>query len=177
MIRHPLLLLAVAGLVTACDSGVETRKSAVPDAGSAAVTAAATTPATAAGPGQAVSAQADDYLQSAASVLAVVPLSDTGADAKLFGMAGGDPALNGDHAYLAFFVDPSEGWRVFPLGDFESWDLGEQAPGRFVLETTQGRMGADGQMVTGEVKRFIVTYEARVAGSPPPTSITVTPAT
>ena len=177
MIRHPLLLLAIAGLVTACDSGVETRKDAVPDGGSAAIRAAPTTPATAAGPAQAVAAQADDYLQSAASVLAVVPLSDRAADAKLFGLAGGDPALNGDHAYLAFFVDPSEGWRVFPLGDFERWSLGEQGPGRFVLETTQGRMGDDGQMVTGEVKRFIVTYDARVAGSPPPSAITVTPAT
>ncbi|WP_339872084.1 hypothetical protein [uncultured Brevundimonas sp.] len=177
MIRHPLLLLAIAGLVTACDSGVETRKDAVPDGGSAAIRAAPTTPATAAGPAQAVAAQADDYLQSAASVLAVVPLSDRAADAKLFGLAGGDPALNGDHAYLAFFVDPSEGWRVFPLGDFERWSVGEQGPGRFVLETTQGRMGDDGQMVTGEVKRFIVTYDARVAGSPPPSAITVTPAT
>ena len=177
MIRHPLLLLAIAGLVTACDSGVETRKDAVPDGGSAAIRAAPTIPATAAGPAQAVAAQADDYLQSAASVLAVVPLSDRAADAKLFGLAGGDPALNGDHAYLAFFVDPSEGWRVFPLGDFERWSVGEQGPGRFVLETTQGRMGDDGQMVTGEVKRFIVTYDARVAGSPPPSAITVTPAT
>jgi len=176
MIRHPLLLLAIAGTVAACDSGVETRKAAMPDAGSAAVTATATTPATASGPGQAVSAQADDYLQSAASVVAVTPLSDPGADAKLFGLAGGDPALNGDHAYLAFFVDPSEGWRIFPLGDFEGWSLGEQGPGRFVLETTQGRMGDDGQMVTGEVKRFIVTYEPRAAGSPAPSSITVTPA-
>jgi hypothetical protein len=177
MIKHPLLLLAIAGTVTACDSGVETRKTAGPDAGSAAVVAAATTPATASGPGQAVSAQADDYLQSAASVLAVVPLSDRAADAKLFGMAGGDPALNGDHAYLAFFVDPSEGWRVFPLGDFERWSLGEQGPGRFVLETTQGRMGDNGDMVTGEVKRFIVTWESGGAGAPPPSSITLTPAT
>lgn len=177
MIKHPLLLLAIAGTVAACDSGVETRKAAVPDAGSAAVTATATTPATASGPAQAVSAQADDYLQSAASVVAVTPLTDPGADAKLFGLAGGDPALNGDHAYLAFFVDPSEGWRVFPLGDFEGWSLGEQGPGRFVLETTQGRMGDDGQMVTGEVKRFIVTWESGGAGAPPPSTITVTPAT
>ena len=177
MIRHPLLLLAIAGTVAACDSGVETRKSAVPDAGSNAVTAAATAPATAAGPAQTVQTQADDYLQSAASVVEVAPLTDPGADAKLFGLAGGDPALNGDHAYLAFFIDPSEGWRVFPLGDFERWSLGEQGPGRFVLETTQGRMGDNGEMVTGEVKRFIVTYDARVAGSPPPSSITVTPAT
>lgn len=177
MIRHPLLLLAIAGTVTACDPGVETRKNEIPDAGSAAIRAAATTPATAAGPGQAVSAQADDYLQSAASVIAVTPLTDPAADAKLFGLAGGDPALNGDHAYLAFFVDPSEGWRVFPLGDFEGWSLGEQGPGRFVLETTQGRMGDDGQMVTGEVKRFIVTWETGGADAPPPSSITVTPAT
>ena len=177
MIRHPLLLLAIAGTVTACDSGVETRKDAVPDGGSAAISAAAATPATAAGPGQAVAAQADDYLQSAASVVAVTPLSDPGADAKLFGLAGGDPALNGDHAYLAFFVDPSEGWRVFPLGDFEGWSLGEQGPGRFVLETTQGRMGDDGQMVTGEVKRFIVTWQSGGADAPAPSAITVTPAT
>lgn len=175
MFRHPLLLLAIAGTVTACDSGVETRKTMVPDAGTATINVA--TPATTSGPAQTVSAQADDYLQSAASVVDVTPLGDPGADAKVFGLAGGDPALNGDHAYLAFFIDPSEGWRVFPLGDFERWSVGEQGPGRFVLETTQGRMGDDGQMVTGEVKRFIVNYESAGAGAPPPFSITVTPAT
>lgn len=177
MIRHPLLLLAIAATVTACDSGVETRKAAVPDGGSTTVAAAATSPATASGPAQSVSAQSDDYLQSAASVVAVTPLADPAADAKLFGLAGGDPALNGDHAYLAFFIDPAEGWRVFPLGDFERWSLGEQGPGRFVLETTQGRMGDDGNMVTGEVKRFIVTWQAAGADAPPPSSITITPAT
>ena len=111
MLRHPLLLLAIAGTVTACDSGVETRKAALPDGDVAVATAAATTPATASGPAQSVQAQSDDYLQSAASVVAVTPLTAPGADAKLFGLAGGDPALNGDHAYLAFFIDPSEGWR------------------------------------------------------------------
>ncbi|MFT4913933.1 MAG: hypothetical protein ACI9YM_002544 [Brevundimonas sp.] len=177
MLRHPLLLLAIAGTVTACDSGVETRKAALPDGDVAVATAAATTPATASGPAQSVQAQSDDYLQSAASVVAVTPLTAPGADAKLFGLAGGDPALNGDHAYLAFFIDPSEGWRVFPLGDFERWSLGEQGPGRFVLETTQGRMGDDGEMVNGEVKRFIVTWESGGPDAPAPSTITVTPAT
>jgi hypothetical protein len=177
MLRHPLLLLAIAGTVTACDSGVETRKADVPNAGTSTVAASATTPATASGPAQAVQAQTDDYLQSAASVVAVTPLTAPGADAKLFGLAGGDPALNGDHAYLAFFIDPAEGWRVFPLGDFERWSVGEQGPGRFVLETTQGRMGDNGDMINGEVKRFIVTWESGGPDAPAPSTITVTPAT
>ena len=106
-----------------------------------------------------------------------MPLADRAADAKLFGMGGGDPALNGDHAYLAFFIDPAAGWTIFPLGDFERWSVGEQSPNRFVLETVQGRMDDNGDMVMGEAKRFIVSWESTGPNGPPPSTITITPAT
>ncbi|WP_339913942.1 hypothetical protein [uncultured Brevundimonas sp.] len=176
MIRHPLLLVGIATLLSACDADVETRRAAVAPVEDGPALAAATVPATPAGPGRTVRPQADDYLQSAASVLALTPLADHDVDAKVFGTAGGDPALNGNHAWLAFFAGPAEGWTVYALGDFEDWSVTEQAGGRFVLDTTQGRMGDTGDMVTGERKRFIIAYSPGGDANSPPTSITITPA-
>lgn len=77
---------------------------------------------------------ADESLQWAASVVRLDPLRRQSGTAKLFGTAGGDPAMNGLYTHLAFFQSVDEGWRVFRLGDFLSYRIVEESPGRLLLE-------------------------------------------
>jgi hypothetical protein len=77
----------------------------------------------------------DPMIQSAASVVQVDSLG--GADAKLFGTAGGDPAINGIYTYLAVFAGPNEGWTVFKIGDFNSYTVESARPERVVLSVSR----------------------------------------
>ena len=55
-------------------------------------------------------AMPDQALQDLASVIEVTPLTaQKNLSGKLFGVGGGDPAMNGLHTYLAFFRSPAEG--------------------------------------------------------------------
>ena len=131
---------------------------------------AATDPATPAGPAVPVQATDDEGTVQAAYVTQVVWVPEIGA--KIFSTAGGDPAINGLYTHIAFPPEaPDESFRVFRIGDFESWEVTEKAPGRIVLSVRQSRIDeATGNPVT-ENKRWIVTWQGEL-----PTSVSVTPA-
>ena len=61
------------------------------------------------------SSRTDDGLQWAASVVKSDDIP--GQSAKLFGVGGGDPAMNGLQTYIAFFQSPGDGWAVYQIGD------------------------------------------------------------
>lgn len=116
-------------------------------------------------------------LQWAASVVRLDPLRRQGeVTAKLFGTAGGDPAMNGLYTYLAFFeLAPGDGWRVFKLGDFLSYRIIAEAPGRLTLEVRESVMDQGTGGIGERVRRLAVGWTPG-AGGEPPTLLRVTPA-
>jgi len=171
----PLLFLtAVVGLA-ACDSGVETRKKAVPPAERPAPVAAVA-PLAASGPAVALQPENDDGLQQAAAVVRLDELAGQGPlAAKLFGTAGGDPAMNGLHTHIAFFQSPAEGWRVFRIGDVLDYRILSQRAGRVDLELEESVMDEATGRIGSETRRVIVGWPIAADGSPP-AEVTVTPA-
>lgn len=110
----------------------------------------------------------DDALWAAASVSKVALLER--GDAKLYSTVGGDPAINGEYVFLAVIGEPQEGWKVFKVGDFNSWDVVSQTPERVVLKVSHSAV----EETTGE----IVTAEQTIAVDVPAygaASINVTP--
>lgn len=167
-------LVALAGLA-ACDTGVESRKEAVPAAEQAAPPTAAA-PLTPAGPVATVQPDADEGQQWAASVVELTPLANQGdRTVKLFGTAGGDPAMNGLYTHVAFFDSPAEGWRVFRIGDFLDYRLLSEAPGRVDLEIDESTMDEASGVIGSRTRRVIVGWAVAADGSAPAT-VTVTPA-
>jgi hypothetical protein len=115
-------------------------------------------------------AEPDDGLQSEASVVQIDALRRQGSlTAKLFGSAGGDPAMNGLYTYLAFFDSPQEGWRVFRLGDFLSYRILAEAPGRVTLEVDESVMNQRTGAIGSRVRRLAVSWTVRVRGTAPET--------
>ena len=177
--EHPMkpvtFLVAVLGLA-ACDAQVETRKAEVPPAEQAAATAPAAAPLTASGPAATLQPDAAPDVQTAASVVSLDALKNQGSlTAKLFGTAGGDPAMNGLYTYLAFFQDPAEGWRVFRLGDVLGYRVLSEAPGRVDLEIRESTMDEAAGAIGERTRHVIVGWAVAADGSVPPT-VTVTPA-
>lgn len=68
--------------------------------------------------------------------------------AKLFSTAGGDPAINGLYTYIAIWNDPDQWSKVFQIGDFNSWDVVEEGPGRVVLKVSRSWI----EEGTGDIK-------------------------
>lgn len=174
MIRTALIASAASLALAACSkpAAPANESDTVPMAAPAATTAApAAKPAKPSGPAAPVAAEAEeDNIQWAASVTEVVWLPDL--NAKLFSTAGGDPAINGLYTYIAIPPEnPGDGWAVFKLGDWETWKVSEQAPGRIVLDYRVSRINPEtGDPVT-EAKRMIVTF---TTGENP--TVTATPA-
>jgi len=115
-------------------------------------------------------------VQWAASVVMVNFLQNQGGSAgvKLFGTAGGDPAMNGLYTHIAFYQGAAEGWRVFRLGDFVEYRVISDAPGRVNLELFDHMMGAD-DVIRERVRYAIVTWTPGADGAAPDT-VTMTPA-
>lgn len=118
-------------------------------------------------------AEDDDNLEWAASVVVVNPLEHQGnLDGKLFGAAGGDPAMNGLDTYVAFFDPPPEnGWRVFRVGDFLDYRIVSETPGQVLLEVHESVMNANGD-IGSRTRRLTVTWTPGPDGAPP-TAVTV----
>ena len=128
-----------------------------------------------AGPSENLSADTDLHLQTAASVAQLDELANQGeTTVKLFGVAGGDPAMNGLYTYIAFFEGPAEGWRIFRIGDFLSYRVLANSLGRVDLEVDESVMNDATSEITSRTHRIIVgwTTEPGVL----PTSVTSTPA-
>ena len=168
---RPLVFVCSLLALSACDAQVESRREAVEgrEGGSAPEQVAALTPS---GAGQALAPETASDLQIAASVVELTPLE--GQNAKLFGTAGGDPAMNGLYVHIAFFIAPAEGWRVFRIGDFLDYRVLRAAPGVVDLELTESVMDSATQQIGSQKRRMIVSWTPGENGAAP-TAVTVTP--
>ncbi|WP_029416382.1 hypothetical protein [Brevundimonas bacteroides] len=128
------------------------------------------TPAGAPAPLTAESAE-DEGIQYAASVVQLDAIPDT--DAKLFGTAGGDPAINGLYTYLAVYQSTADGWAVYRLGDFNSYTVLSTGQNRVDLEVSQSTWNDAAGTADTQVSKIIVQWTPTEGG--PPSSVTVTP--
>ncbi len=90
---------------------------------------------------------------------------------KLFGVAGGDPAMNGLYTYIAFYLDVGDGWRVFRIGDFLEYRVVSESPGRVLLAINESVMNAQTE-ISGRRRQIAVTWTPGADGAPP-TSVRV----
>jgi hypothetical protein len=128
------------------------------------------------GPAATIVLDADEHLQWSASVVRLDELNAQGdLTGKLFGTAGGDPAMNGLYTYVAFFESPAEGWRTFKIGDFLAYRVLAETKDRVDLAIKESVMNDATGEITSRDRNIIVTW-TRGADDAPPTSITVTPA-
>jgi hypothetical protein len=110
----------------------------------------------------------DENLQWAAAVVQLDALRRQGAQTvKLFGTAGGDPAMNGLYTYLAFFESPGDGWRVFRLGDFLAYRIVSETPGRLALEVRESVMNDRTGDIGTRVRRLALSWTPGAEGAPP----------
>ena len=138
------------------------------------------TPLTPTGQGAALTPAPDDYLQSAASVVEVHPLDErTGLDGKIFGLAGGDPAMNGLQTYLAVYRSPADGWRVYQIGDFLSFKVLGQSRGQVDLEVEESTLDEATTTIGKRTRRIIVAFTVPPgdgSGEDQPVAVRVIPA-
>lgn len=133
-------------------------------------------PLTPAGPARTVAPDADAGLQDSAGVIELTPLEGQGSQTvKLFGTAGGDPAMNGLYTHVAFFVDPAEGWRVFRIGDFLDYRVLSSTPGRVEIEVDESVMDPETSEIGSTTRRLILGWAPGADGAAPE-AVTVTPA-
>jgi hypothetical protein len=115
----------------------------------------------------------ENGLQAAASVVELTYLQKQGdLSVKLFGTAGGDPAMNGLYTYVAFFVGSANGWRVFKLGDFLEYRVVHEEPGRVDLELKESVMNDSGGEISSRLRRVILTWDFASGGEPEVISVT-----
>ena len=169
----PVTFLVVLLGLSACDPQVESRKAALP---AEQAVPAPVAPLIAAGPAVIVQPDADEGQQWAASVVELTPLSRQGdRTVKLFGTAGGDPAMNGLYTHVAFFDSPAEGWRVFRIGDFLDYRVLSESAGRVDLEIDESTMDEATGTIGSRTRRVIVGWALAADGSVPAT-VTIAPA-
>ena len=165
-----LFLVAASLALSACTFAVAPSEAQMPPP--------ASTTLTASGAPESVQPVTDngERVQSAASVVMVNFLQNQGdgPGVKLFGLAGGDPAMNGLYTYIAFYQSAADGWRVFQLGDILEYRIISDAPGRVNLEIFDHTMGAD-DVIRDRVRYLIISWTPGADGAAPET-ITVTPA-
>ena len=171
----PFLFALSLVALTDCDPAAETRKTAVETPSQAAPAGPAEASLRAIANGETFTPEpADDQnLQWAASVVRVDTLQRPGNTVKLFGLAGGDPAMNGLYTYIAFYQSPADGWRVFRLGDFLDYRILGEGENRVDLEMNYNLMDPNSDNITTDVRRVIVTWTPGPDGAAPET-ITVT---
>lgn len=125
---------------------------------------------------QASRLEMNDNLAWAASVVELGALThESNSGVKLFGLAGGDPAMNGLQTYLAFYESPAEGHQVFELGNFLDYRVLAEAPGRVDLEIQESTMDEASGTIGSRTRYVMITWTEGADGVPPMT-ITVTPA-
>lgn len=130
---------------------------------------------TATGPASTLQADDDDDVRMGAWVVKVDDLANQGdPTVKLYGMAGGDPAMNGLQTFLAFYLSPAEGWQVFRIGDFLDYRVLSQAIGRVDIEIEESVMDAETTRISSRKRRVILAWAPGIDDGPP-TSVTVTP--
>ena len=121
------------------------------------------------GRGLPVKALPEPMLQISASVTEVVPLALQGErTVKLFGTAGGDPAMNGLYTYIAFFRSPADGWWVFQLGDFLSFTVLNEVPGQVDVEVEESVMDPGTGTIGSRQRRIIIAFPVDQGPDAPP---------
>lgn len=169
----PVTFLAALLGLAACDAQVESRRAAIPAEQAAPAPAP---PLIAAGPAATVQPDATEGQQWAAAVVELTELTRQGdSTVKLFGTAGGDPAMNGLYTHVAFFDSPAEGWRVFRIGDFLDYRVLSESAGRVDLEINESIMDEATGNIGSRTRRLIVGW-AQGADGAVPAAVTVTPA-
>jgi len=141
----------------------------------AAVAAAPLAAQPAAGPApETLRPDADAQVQDGAWVVEIDELRRQGElGGKLFGMAGGDPAVNGLYTYLAFPGMGGDAWRIFRIGNFLSYRIASEAPGRVLLRVRENVMNEDGEIGT-RTRRIALSWTPGADGAPP-ASVRMTP--
>ncbi len=113
-------------------------------------------------------AMPDQALQDLASVIEVTPLTaQKNLSGKLFGVGGGDPAMNGLHTYLAFFRSPAEGWWVFGLGDFLSYRVMNEMAGRVDIEIEESVLDEATGQIGSRKRRMILAFQDEASEAQP----------
>lgn len=160
--------IAVLAALAACTPPTE-QPSATPAAQSA--------PLTASGDAAGLQPeQVDSNLAWAASVVQLdILTNEANGGVKLFGLAGGDPAMNGLITHIAFYESPGDGWQVFELGNFLSYRVLSEAPGRVDLEIIESTYDEATGNIGSRTHYMIVSWTPGADGAPPAT-ISVTPA-
>lgn len=129
---------------------------------------AAYTPLVAANHGVPMKSVIGDEGQVAASVVQIDPLTKSqDMDVKLFGVGGGDPAMNGLYTYIAFYRSPAEGWWIYKLGDFLDYKLLAESPGKVDLELTESTYNEATGMIGSRNRRIVVTFTVGPVGDQP----------
>lgn len=123
-----------------------------------------------------LTADAEPNLQWSASVVRIDELKVQGDNTvKLFGTAGGDPAMNGLYTYVAFYVSTADGWAVFKVGDFLDYKVLNEAQGHVDLEIEESTMDEATGQIGSRMRRVIVGWVEGANGAAP-ASVSVTPA-
>ena len=171
-LRIASVIIAVALALAGCASASHTARAARP----AAQPGEAAAPLTPAGAAETLAPDANENLAWAASVVKVDYVrNQMDTTVKLFGIAGGDPAMNGLYTYIAFFVGPHEGWRIFRLGDFLDYRILSTSRGRVDLELRESIMNSDSGEIGSRSRRVIVSWKPPADGAPP-SAVTMTTA-
>lgn len=134
-------------------------------------------PLTPASKGLPVKALPGDELQTASDVVEMHSLDkQQGATVKLFGMAGGDPAMNGLHVFLAFYRSPAEGWWVYGLGDVLNFKILNEVPGQIDLEIEESTLDPATGTIGSKTRRAIVVFPVGAINEQQPVDVRMMPA-
>jgi len=118
----------------------------------------------------------DEALQYGAGVVELYPLTrQQGAGVKIFGTAGGDPAMNGLQTYIAFYRSPAEGWWVYGLGDILNFKVLNEVPGQVDMEIEESTIDAAGTIGT-RTRRAIIVFPVGPVSEEHPVNVRIMPA-
>lgn len=116
----------------------------------------------------------NENLQWAASVVQIndVP-NQPSLSVKLFGVAGGDPAMNGLQTYIAFFAGPGDGWQIFEIGNFLSYRILSATAGRVNLQIQDNTIDSEGVIGT-RTRRVSLRWTPGRGDDERPATVTMT---
>lgn len=156
----PILFVTALLALTACDAGASDRSRSVQQAAARAADVPHAPALIAAGDAVPVEPDTDASQQWSAAVVRVDYLENQGYQStiKLFGTAGGDPAMNGLYTHLAVFEGVADGWRVFRIGDFLDYRVMADAPGRLDLEVRESVLNPATDEISDRTRRLIITW-------------------
>jgi hypothetical protein len=86
--------------------------------------------------------------QEGAFVSQVVQLQTI--DARIYGVVGGDPAINGVFTYLAVFDEPIDAPQVYRIGNFNEFELVSEQPGQATLLVSRSEV----DQASGDVRTY-----------------------